>query len=106
LTLKAERFSLRPYFFYFFFAFFAIPSFAPWRGLNLRAFSQHLKLLISQLFYWDNYQWNSLGKQIGTPKQYLEYKNAPLNALFWLRNLTKGNEERIFTYENGQQVWW
>jgi hypothetical protein len=59
-----------------------------------------------ELFYWDNNQWNSLGKQIGTSKQYLEYANAPVNALFWLRNLTKGREERIFTYENGRQIWW
>jgi len=59
-----------------------------------------------ELFYWDNNQWNSLGKQIGTSKQYLEYANAPANALFWLRNLTKGREERIFTYEDGKQVWW
>ena len=59
-----------------------------------------------ELFYWDNHQWNSLGKQIGTSKQYLEYSNAPLNALFWLRNLTKGKEERIFTYENEMQIWW
>ncbi len=59
-----------------------------------------------ELFYWDNYQWNSLGTQTGTSKQYLEYTDAPSNALFWLRNLTKGREERIFTYENGKQVWW
>jgi hypothetical protein len=59
-----------------------------------------------ELFYWDNNQWNSLGRQIGTSKQYLEYTNVPSNALFWLRNLTKGREERIFTYENGRQVWW
>ena len=59
-----------------------------------------------ELFYWDNHQWNSLGQQIGTSKQYLEYVNAPTNALFWLRNLTKGKEERIFTYEDGRQVWW
>jgi len=59
-----------------------------------------------ELFYWENNQWNSLGKQTGTSKQYLEYTNAPLNALFWLRDLTKGKEERIFTYENGEQVWW
>ena len=59
-----------------------------------------------ELFYWGNNQWNSLGKQIGTSKQYLEYANAPSNALFWLRNLTKGKEERIFTYENGGQIWW
>ncbi|MCL1936869.1 MAG: discoidin domain-containing protein [Candidatus Azobacteroides sp.] len=59
-----------------------------------------------ELFYWENYQWNSLGKQIGASKQYLDYANAPTHALFWLRNLSKGKEERIFTYENGEQVWW
>ncbi|MDR0572687.1 MAG: hypothetical protein LBG96_01425 [Tannerella sp.] len=36
----------------------------------------------------------------------LYYENVPTNALFLLRNLTKGEEERIFTYENGKQVWW
>jgi len=59
-----------------------------------------------ELFYWENYQWNSLGKQTGTSKQYLEYTNVPTNALFLLRDLTKGKQERIFTYENSQQVWW
>ena len=32
--------------------------------------------------------------------------NVPTNALLLLRNHTKGKEERIFTYENGEQVWW
>ena len=59
-----------------------------------------------ELFYWDDNQWISMGKQLGTSKQYLEYTNAPSNALFWLRNHTKGKEERIFTYENGKQIWW
>lgn len=58
-----------------------------------------------ELFYWNN-RWVSLGRQTGTSEQYLAYEDAPLNALFLLRNLTKGREERIFTYENGEQVWW
>lgn len=59
-----------------------------------------------ELFYWDN-KWVSLGRQIGSIKtQTLTYNNAPTNALFLLRNLTKGREERIFTYENMKQVWW
>jgi Transglutaminase-like superfamily./F5/8 type C domain. len=59
-----------------------------------------------ELYYWDN-EWVSLGKKIGDGRlQYLEYTNAPSNALFLLRNHTKGQEERIFTYENGEQVWW
>ena len=59
-----------------------------------------------ELFYWDN-GWQSLGKRTGSRKlQYLTYNNVPANALLLLRNLTKGKEERIFTYEDGKQVWW
>jgi hypothetical protein len=36
----------------------------------------------------------------------LYYDDAPTNALFRLRNHSKGKEERIFTYEDGKQVWW
>jgi hypothetical protein len=59
-----------------------------------------------ELFYWDN-KWISLGKQTGSNETYrLVYNNVPTNALLLLRNLTKGKEERIFTYEKGEQVWW
>lgn len=59
-----------------------------------------------ELFYWDN-KWISLGKQIGSSETYkLSYENVPSNTLYLLRNHTKGKEERIFTYENGKQVWW
>ena len=58
-----------------------------------------------ELFYWENDGWVSLGQQTAT-EYVLYYDNAPFNALFLLRNLTKGKEERIFTYENDQQVWW
>lgn len=58
-----------------------------------------------ELFYFDR-SWISLGEQIGTDSQILIYKNAPTNALFWLRNHTRGKEERIFTYEGGKQIWW
>ena len=58
-----------------------------------------------ELFYWGNGHWNSLGKQKANTVT-LEYKNVPAGALYWLRDLTKGEEERIFTYENGKQIWW
>jgi hypothetical protein len=58
-----------------------------------------------ELLYWDNNQWISLGKQIAC-EPVLRYENAPANALFWLRNLSRGHEERIFTYENGEHIWW
>jgi len=59
-----------------------------------------------ELFYWDN-KWISLGQQTGSNETYrLTYHKVPTNALLLLRDLTKGTEERIFTYENGKQVWW
>ena len=57
-----------------------------------------------ELFYWDN-QWISLGQKVATDI-YLVYDNAPTNALFWLRNLTRGQEERPFAYKDGKQMWW
>lgn len=36
----------------------------------------------------------------------LEIKNIPSGGLYLLKDVSKGKEERIFTYENGKQVWW
>jgi hypothetical protein len=58
-----------------------------------------------ELFYWNNRQWQSLGRK-QAERIRLDYDNCPSNALFLLHNHTKGKEERIFTYENGEQVWW
>lgn len=60
---------------------------------------------IYELFYWGEEQWNSLGRQIAE-ERVLYYDNVPSNALLWLRNLTRGREERIFTWENDAQRWW
>jgi hypothetical protein len=58
-----------------------------------------------ELMYWNNCQWNSLGRKIAD-NPCLVYEKCPSNALFLLHNRTTGVEERIFTYENGKQVWW
>jgi len=36
----------------------------------------------------------------------VQSENCPTNALLWLRNHTRGKEERIFTYEEGRQEFW
>ena len=36
----------------------------------------------------------------------LNLKNIHRGGLYILKDITKGVEERIFTYENGKQVWW
>jgi len=58
-----------------------------------------------ELLYWDNQQFISLGQKVATSQE-LTYNNVPKGALLWLRNLSEGKEERIFTYENQKQVWW
>jgi hypothetical protein len=58
-----------------------------------------------ELFYFKDGGWQSLGKRFGDGYA-VKYDNVPENALLILRDHTKGKEERIFTYENGRQVWW
>ena len=56
-----------------------------------------------ELFYYDN-GWISLGKKTASDI-FLKYNNAPRNALFLLKNYSKGKEERIFIYKNNKQIW-
>ena len=58
-----------------------------------------------ELLYWQNNKWVSTGHKVAEDIK-LIYENLPSNTLYWLRDLTEGVEERIFTYENGKQVWW
>lgn len=58
-----------------------------------------------ELFYWSKGHWVSLGEQVATTVS-LVYEDVPVGTLYWLRNRTKGKDERIFTYEEGRQVWW
>ena len=59
---------------------------------------------IYELFYWDKGCWNSLGRQTAVADS-LVY-TVPQNALLYLKNHTTGNDERIFEYENGKQIFW
>jgi hypothetical protein len=58
-----------------------------------------------ELLYWDVNGWISLGEKEASEPE-LIYNNVPANGLYWIRNLSKGEEERIFTCENGKQKWW
>lgn len=57
-----------------------------------------------ELFYWND-KWNSLGIKKSTNDS-IVFDNVPKDALLWLHDITKGHEERPFTYENGKQIWW
>ena len=58
-----------------------------------------------ELLYNRSGQWLSAGMQTADTT-FLQYENIPSSTLYWLRNHTRGKEERPFTYEEGQQVWW
>lgn len=57
-----------------------------------------------ELFYFDD-GWKSCGQK-RADSFHLSYDDLPTGALFWLRNLSKGREERPFTLEDGKQVFW
>lgn len=58
-----------------------------------------------ELYYWKG-KWVSAGIQKATGFS-LEYKEVPGNGLYWLNcRECNSKEERIFTYEDGKQVWW
>lgn len=58
-----------------------------------------------ELFYFDIEGWISLGKKLADD-YFIEYENVPSKALYWIKNHTKGVEERIFTMEDNRQIFW
>jgi hypothetical protein len=68
-----------------------------------------------ELQYLDPWGWHALGiRQVSSdeirynedPALTVNYDSIPSGALFRLLNHTRGTEVRIFSYENGEQVWW
>lgn len=55
-----------------------------------------------ELFYYDE-GWHSLGERFSV-EDYVEY-DVPEGALLWLK-CDMGQDERIFTYKKGRQVWY
>ncbi|WP_414617780.1 transglutaminase-like domain-containing protein [Dyadobacter sp. 32] len=58
-----------------------------------------------ELFCWRD-EWVSLGKILTTKDGTISFGNVPSGALLLLRNHTEGQEERIFQYKDGRQIWW
>lgn len=59
-----------------------------------------------ELFCFDGNQWNSLGYRIAHDNS-LHYDNVPVNRLLWLRNYTRGNNERPFIVRENRDIeWW
>lgn len=58
-----------------------------------------------ELCYWTDEGWISVGKKVATDLT-ITFDTVPQNTFYILHNLTRGKEERIFTYENEEQIWW
>ncbi|MCQ2973493.1 MAG: hypothetical protein MJ211_01635 [Bacteroidales bacterium] len=58
-----------------------------------------------ELQYADLKGWHSMGIQNAYADSVTFY-NVPSNAIYLLKDLTKGHEERIFEYVDGKQVFW
>lgn len=58
-----------------------------------------------ELYYWLNGKWKLLISKEATENE-LNVNDMPAGGLYVLRDITKGHEERIFTYVNGEQIWW
>lgn len=57
---------------------------------------------VYELFYLSEGGWKSLGWQRAAGTE-LVYDNAPRYALFWLKNLSRGQEEQVFSYYDEKQ---
>ncbi len=60
---------------------------------------------VYELLYMGLDGWISMGIQTAKADSII-FNNVPRNAVYLLKDLTKGKEEQIFTYELGKQVWW
>lgn len=58
-----------------------------------------------RLCYWRDGSWRTIGEKTATNND-ISFTNVPSNGLYLLANLTKGKQQRIFTYQNGKQIWW
>ena len=61
---------------------------------------------VYELYCWNSDgDWELLGSKKATSNSLL-FTNIPSGGLYILKDITKGVEERIFTYEKGKQIWW
>jgi hypothetical protein len=58
-----------------------------------------------ELCYWSKNGWVSLGRKIAD-KPSIEFNKVPSGGLYILHNLSRGKEERVFTWVEGKQVFW
>jgi len=59
-----------------------------------------------QISYWDGRKWKIV-KRCKAKNIYINVENAPLGALFYIQDMTRGRENRIFQWDNNKKeiIW-
>lgn len=57
-----------------------------------------------ELYAWEHQKWCSLGIKEATADS-ITFQ-SPKGSLLYLKDLTRGNQERVFEYKHGKQIWW
>ena len=65
-----------------------------------------LKGDVYALQYWHAGSWQNFETKRAEQYNTIQFEHVPGSALYLLKNLSRGKEERIFTYEDGKQIWW
>ncbi len=60
---------------------------------------------VYELYYWDEGRWVLHNRQTAS-RVYLDFKDVPAGALYYIKCITTGEQNRIFFYENGEQIWY
>jgi hypothetical protein len=59
-----------------------------------------------ELMCWLGGEWKSAGRKRAEQYNFIDFQQVPSKSMYLLHNHSRGREERIFTFENGEQVWW
>jgi len=57
-----------------------------------------------ELLFWED-GWRNLGKKAAQADS-ITFVGVPQHSLLWIRSKDKSSNERIFQYENENQIWW
>jgi len=58
-----------------------------------------------ELYYWDK-EWRLIGTKKAEDKKPLHFESVPKNALYWLKEKDGKEEERIFSLNKDNQLYW
>ena len=58
-----------------------------------------------ELYYWADDGWQYVSK-VTAENVYVDFHNVPINALYYIKGLSRGVQNRTFIYNNGVVRWY